>query len=75
MESYFRMVNNGLAEQGHDSVEYLEYDYYFPLSSEQYTNFSLSTRLHWSNESRVEVKTSAIVSWLRYFLMPIDLRT
>jgi hypothetical protein len=46
MELYFRVVNNGLADQGHDSVEYLECDYYFTVSSEQYTNFSLSTRLH-----------------------------
>jgi len=65
MERYFRVANNRLADQGHDSVDYLECDYYFTVSSEQYTNFSLSTGLHWSNESHVEVKTSAIVSWLR----------
>jgi hypothetical protein len=61
------MVNNGLAEQGDDSVEYLECGYYSPLSSEPYTNFSWSTRSHWSNESHIEVKRSAIVSWLGYF--------
>jgi hypothetical protein len=67
MGCYFRKVNNWLADQGHDSVEYLECGYYFPLSSEQYTNFALNTRSHWSNESHIEVNTSAIVSWLRYF--------
>lgn len=64
MESFFRMINNGLAEQGHDSIEYLECEYYFPLSSERCPNFSLRTGLHWSNECHVEVKTSVIVSWL-----------